>query len=204
MDVGEFSCDFCNFVCRKAESDLFFRHLIKFHSNEPNFIVYCATCPRSFKKVNSLQKHYYREHKNVEHEDLSNVDRYHAEDQRNPGSEDEYDEDKARKEFQHHVAKFLLGAKEKAKLTQTALDMVKDSTKNLLTEYFDIVKKALSSKLSESIGEEFHFTRDMDELFSAERIFQGLDSVYDQRAYNKQNFNLIVSPATNCDTVRCF
>ena len=126
MDQGEFSCDFCNFVCCKAESDLSFKHLIKYHSNEPKFIVYCATCPRSFKKVNSLQKHYYREHRNVEHEDL------------------EYDEDKAGQEFQHHVAKFLLGAREQAKLTQTALDMVKDSTKNLLTKYFDIVKKALS------------------------------------------------------------
>jgi hypothetical protein len=196
MDQGEFSCDFCNFVCRKAESDLFFKHLIKYHSNEPNFIVYCATCPRSFKKVNSLQKHYYREHRNVEHEDLCGVNGFHAEDQRNSGIEDEYDENKAREEFQHHVAKFLLGAREQAKLTQTALDMVKDSTKNLLTEYFDIVKKALSSKLNEAIGEQFQFTRDMDELFSAERIFQGLDSEYAQRAYYKQNFNLLVSFVT--------
>ena len=189
-DHGEFSCDFCNFVCRKAESDLFFKHLIKFHSNEPNFIVYCASCPRSFKKVNSLQKHHYREHKNVENEQLFGGDAY-GED--NPGNEEIYDHDVAQKEFQHHVAKFLLGAREQAKLTQTALDMVKDSTKNLLSEYFDIVKKSLSAKLNESIGEEFQFTRDMDELFAAERIFDGLDSEYEQRAYYMQNFNLVVS-----------
>jgi hypothetical protein len=45
--------------------------------------------------------------------------------------------------------------------------MVKDSTKNLLSEYFDIVKKSLSAKLTESMGEEFQFAPDMDELFSA-------------------------------------
>ena len=71
--------------------------------------------------------------------------------------------------------------------------MVKDSTKNLLSEYFDIVKKSLSAKLTESTGEEFEFTRDMDELFSAERIFEGLDSEYEQRTYYMENFNLIVS-----------
>jgi hypothetical protein len=158
--------------------------------NEPNFTVYCASCPRSFKKVNSLQKHYYREHRNVEHEQPCDGD---ADTEDNPESEDIYDHDIAQKEFQHHVAKFLLAAREQAKLTQTALDMVKDSTKNLLSEYFDIVKKSLSAKLTESMGEEFQFTHDMDELFSAQRIFEGLDSEYEQRAYYMQNFNLIVS-----------
>ena len=137
-DCGELTCDFCNFVCREGESDLFFKHLIKFHSNEPNFIVYCASCPRSFRKVNSLQKHYYREHKNVEQEIIWGEGAYR---EHEPGTEDTYDHDVAQKEFQHHVAKFLLSAREQAKLTQTALNMVKDSTKNLLSEYFDIVKK---------------------------------------------------------------
>ena len=43
------------------------------------------------------------------------------------------------------------------------------------------------------MGEEFQFTRDMDELFSVEEIFSGLESEYEQRAYYKKNLNLIVS-----------
>ena len=176
-------------MCRRTESDSFFKHLTKFHSNEPNFIVYCARCPRSFKKVNSLQKHYYRDHKSLEEEELPCAAGLNRNDVRNL---EEYDENTAREGFQHHVAKFLLGAREQAKLTQTALDTVKDSTKNLLSEYLDIVKKALSSKLNGYIGEEFQFTHDMDELFSVDQFFDGLDSAYEQRAYYKKNFNLVV------------
>ena len=29
------------------------------------FPIYCASCPRSIKKVRSLQKHYFRQHKTV-------------------------------------------------------------------------------------------------------------------------------------------
>ena len=115
------------------------------------------------------------------------------EQERDPRVVEEYDERTARKEFQHHVAKFMLGAREQAKLTQTALDMVKDSTKNLLSKYFDIVKKSLNAKLNGRMGEEFQFTRDMDELFCVEEIFSSLESEYEQRAYYKKNFNLIVS-----------
>lgn len=41
-------------------------HLIKFHSNEPNFQVYCGSITRSFAKINILQKHFYREHNVLE------------------------------------------------------------------------------------------------------------------------------------------
>lgn len=166
--------------------------LARFHSNEPNFTLYCASCPQSFKSVNSLQKHYYREHKLLEEHGENCSDE--EENDNTDNLDYEYDEEVARHNFQRHVAKFLLGAREQAKLTQGAFDMVKDSTKNLLCEYFDIVKKNLSAKLSDFIGEEFQFTHDMDELFSAdERVFDGLNSEYEQRSYYLQNFNLVVS-----------
>ena len=37
--------------------------------NEPNFLVYCSNCGRSFSKVNSLQRHYNREHKETDDAD---------------------------------------------------------------------------------------------------------------------------------------
>ena len=37
-DRHRLSCEYCNYTCRVNESDYFFKHLIKFHSNEPNFV----------------------------------------------------------------------------------------------------------------------------------------------------------------------
>lgn len=47
-------------------------------------------------------------------------------------AEEDFDEVTARSDLQRHAAKFLLRTKEDGKITQTALDMVKDSTKALL------------------------------------------------------------------------
>ena len=76
------------------------------------------------------------------------------------------------------------------KITQTALDMVKDSTKALLGEYLDVVKKSLTVKLKDSIGHDFEFSQDMDDLFAADSVFTGRDSEREQRSfylYNKAN-----------------
>ena len=95
--------------------------------------------------------------------------------------------------MQRHVAKFLLCAREKTRVTQTALDLVKDSTKNLLNEYFDTVKKALVQKISGEIGQEFQLTQDMDNLFEVDKVFEGLNKARQQQNYYLKNFNLLVS-----------
>jgi hypothetical protein len=111
-DLNDFRCDYCNFVCCSADSTLFFAHLVKFHSNEPNFWVYCRCCPRSFKKVNTLQKHYTRKHKNLELGQEPNLGE--------EGTE-EFEERAAQSDLQCHAAKFLLCAKAQGKLTQSAV-----------------------------------------------------------------------------------
>lgn len=189
------SCEYCNYSCHVNESDHFFKHLIKFHSNEPNFLVYCSNCGRSFSKVNSLQRHYNREHVHKEVADRAPVDEV------DPGidyvqeesAEEDFDEVTARSDLQRHAAKFLLRTKEDGKITQTALDMVKDSTKALLGEYLDVVKKSLMAKLKDSIGHDFEFSQDMDDLFVADDVFSGLDSEREQRSFFLENFNLVVS-----------
>lgn len=70
--------------------------------------------------------------------------------------------------------------------------MVRNSTKVLFTEYLEVVKKALTAKLRENIGDEFEFSQDMDELFDTNGMFAGLDSEHEQRAYYLGNFNLVV------------
>ena len=155
-----FSCDYCNFSCEN--SSRFFKHLVHFHSNEPNFKVYCRNCPRSFTKVNSLQKHFYRDHRHVNdnnHDDNSDFD----DDPNDSNGLENCDQNREQengiettsKDLTHHVAKFLLCVKEKGRVTQSALDMVKDSTKNLLDEYFNMVKNVLVTKLQSEVGQQF-------------------------------------------------
>jgi hypothetical protein len=38
----------------------------------------------------------------------------------------------------------------------------------------------------------FQFSQDMEELFSSDDVFNGLDSAYEQRSYFLKNFNLVV------------
>lgn len=192
-DRQQLSCEYCNYSCRVNESDNYFKHLVKFHSNEPNFLVYCSNCGRSFSKVNSLQRHYTREHKDQdtcadEFEPAGIDDDAVCEE----NVEQEFDEDRARSDLRRQATKYLLRAREDAKITQTALDMVKDSTKALLGEYLDVVKKSLTVKLKDSIGHDFEFSQDMDDLFVADNVFTGLNSEREQRSFYLENFNLVV------------
>ena len=166
-DRQRLSCEYCNYSCRVNESDNFFKHLIKFHSNEPNFLIYCSNY--------GLQRHYNREHKETCADEVEPAgiddDSVYGE-----NVEEEFDEDRARSDLRRQAAKFLLRAREDAKITQRALDMVKDSTKALLGEYLDVVKKSLTAKLKDSIGHDFEFSQDMDDLFVADNVFTGLDT----------------------------
>lgn len=185
-----FSCDYCNFVCRGVESRRFFDHLARFHSNELNFKVFCVSCPRSFTKINSLQKHFYRQHNILEVQEQPDDINFGGDGNE---FEENFEEETARSDMKYHAAKFLLCAKAKGNLTQSTLEMVKDSTKNLLSEYLDMVKKSLATKITDTIGHEFEFTQDMDELFSTERVFEGLNSQHEQKSFFLRNFNMVVS-----------
>lgn len=58
---------------------------------------------------------------------------------------------------------------------QIVLDMVKDLIKVLFGEYLDVVKKLLIVKLKDSIGYDFEFFQDMDDLFVVDNVFIGLN-----------------------------
>lgn len=192
--MATFDCSYCNFSCRQRDQESqFFKHLINFHSNEPNFQVYCnhVDCNRSFKTIRALQKHWQRQHAGKNNElDLQEGD---LEPQPNPElAEDQFDERSARKQLQLHAAKFLLATKESAAVSQTALDKVKDSTKALVSEYLDIIKHTLVAKIRD-VQHDFQFSEDMDKLFDADSLYDGLETEHQQNAYYLKNFNLVVS-----------
>ena len=141
-------------ISRSVESIRFFQHLERFHCNEPSFKVLCKCCPKSFTKINSLQRHYCREHKILHVEEVINV-----QDEGNGNMfEENLEEETARSDMQHHAAKFHLRAKGKGKLTQSALEMVEDSTKNLFGRYLCIVKISLVAKITGNFGQELELT----------------------------------------------
>lgn len=190
--MARFQCSFCNFSCpQKDQESQFFRHLLNFHSNEPNFQIFCnhTDCNRTFTKIRALQKHWLREHGNNLDEDI-NDDEVHLEIE--PDVEDEFNEESARRQLQFHTAKFLLATKEGAGITQTTLDSVKQSSETLIGEYFDIVKKVLVAKIRD-VHQDFEFSQDMEDLFDSKNLFDGLETEHRQRAYYLNHFNLVVS-----------
>jgi hypothetical protein len=190
----EFYCDFCNFSCKTPAYKRFFKHLFHFHSNEPNFKVYCRYCCRSFTKVNSLRKHFQREHQDII-DYFNDKPEFNLKDSGNFSDENEEDNletETASENLKHHVGKCLLCGKEMGESTQNALDMVKDSPKNLLNKYFSIVKQTLVDKIRDETGTQFEFSQDMDELFEVDKVFEGLNTEYQQQLYYKEKFNLVV------------
>ena len=189
MEEGQILCNYCNFVCNGDQVKMFFKHLVQCHSNLPNFKVYCVSCPQSFTKVNSLQKHYYRHHRDQPEQPVDDGAGKITTAQQALGG---FKEVNAREALKRNSAKFLLCAKEEGKLSQTALEIVMSSTTNLVDEYLDIVNISLLSKLADD-HQEIRLTEDMVQLFSADNLFDGLANEYQQKSYYQQNFNLVVS-----------
>lgn len=185
-----FICDFCSYQCQNRDN--YFRHLSRFHSNEPHFVVYCGKegCGQSFRKIDSLRKHFYRRHKETADaaEEIGN----HEDNQDDNNDDDCFNEEEAVQNLQRSAAKFLLQVKTEGKISGAAIKTVQSSTKALLNECMDALKKKLLAQLQEGNGE-FQFTQQMKESFKVDGFFSGLETDYQQNNYYKENFNLVVS-----------
>ncbi len=190
--MATLECQHCNFTCRRDQETVYFKHIVHFHSNEPNFLIYCnhSDYNRSFKNIKALQKHWLRQHNHTCTADENDIN--DVLDQ--PNSQDNaQDVDTAKENLKCHAAKFLLATKEGSGVSQSVLNSVKDSTKALVGEYLDIVKKTLVAKIRQEYHHEFEFSADMDALFEADGLYSGLETEYQQNSYYKKNFNLVVS-----------
>ena len=61
--VSVLLCNFCDLRCYEDRSLL--KHIRNVHGNDPNFVVYCNKCGRSYKKWSYLKKHLHREHSSM-------------------------------------------------------------------------------------------------------------------------------------------
>ena len=185
------SCSYCNF--NSSNSEEYLKHVVRFHQHEPNFLLYCSLpgCGRSFTKINSLQKHFSREHI-LEEPENENPGETEGNDDGDDIVLPDFDNENAKQEMQAYAARFLLGIKEGARVSQSALQSIKLSTSSLAGQYLDIVKNALLAKIKER-DQDFSFTPEMNTLFSAENMFEGLETEYQERAFYKEHFDLVVS-----------
>ena len=99
--------------------------------------------------------------------------------------------------LQKSTALFLLGLKEKHKLTQAAVQSVVEGVTSLLQQQLDILHTQVCSRLTEA---GVTMLPGLDALFSEDganaRPFLGLETQHQQLKYYKTHFNFIVSTCT--------
>ena len=99
--------------------------------------------------------------------------------------------------LQRPTALFLLGLKEKHKLTQAAVQSVVDGVTSLLQQRLDILHMQVHSKLTEAGVPSMP---ELDALFSEDGVnghpFLGLETQHQQQKYYRDHFNFIVSAYT--------
>lgn len=52
------NCPMCSYIASHEKQLL--RHVCQIHEHDPNFLIYCSKCSRSFTKLESFQKHKLR------------------------------------------------------------------------------------------------------------------------------------------------
>ena len=207
-------CPLCHYDrTSKLNLDLpnFLKHIKLFHAHQPSFSITCGLggCLRTFRNFRTFRDHVYATHSGD-----TNLTNHSASDHGSDGNlvsgRDSYSSDEDREDsndgehgsagssseaLQKSSALFLLGLKEKHKLTQVAMQGVVEGVTSLMQGHLlalhSNVQKQLSlSGVSPVIG-------DLDALFSEDgcfgRPFLGLETQHQQLSYYCNHFNLIVS-----------
>ena len=190
----------------------FLKHVKLFHAHQAGFKITCGIngCQRSFTNFRTFQDHVSALHRYQL--DPSNTtpasDTCLGNDGVEDGSSDSDDNvggvdgSEAREVcsqdlLQKPTALFLLGLKEKHKLTQAAIQGVVEGVTSLFQQRLDILHTQVCSKLTEAGVTSFS---GLDALFSEDRAntrpFLGLETQHQKLKYYKTHFKFIVSTCT--------
>ena len=90
------------------------------------------------------------------------------------------------------AGKFLLGLKERYRLSQAAVDFTVGAVNQIISIVYEDLKKNVTQSLN---GMGVAIT-DIDHLFNPEDIFDGLETEYQQTKFYKDHFGLVV--CNNC------
>ena len=174
-------------------------HVCSIHRYDPNFIVYCTSCLRSFTKWDSFRKHMYRGCKGIEptpgnKETVSQVEIFEHMPEMTDGGGDLLSKEVVPTDvpLKWHAATFILSIREHHLLPQVAVDTVVSSTTSLMSN----VLGDILHDLRESLPIEAVETLDRkaeDGLFNASHLFEGLSTPYLQKKFFKEHCHLVVS-----------
>lgn len=181
-----------------ANKDALIDHVCKIHRHDPNFLVYCSNCLRSYRKWDSYRKHLSRgcglntsctdQLINLPPPVDSNSDVDPMTDI-NSGSPLERETNEVQAVSQKwHEAAFILTIKEKYAVSQTAIDHTLFSVNELISSVLKVVLGQLKGKLSVESME--IITQVLKDAFP---LFSGLSTAYLQQKFFKETFNVIVS-----------
>lgn len=177
----------------------FIKHIKLFHSHQPDFSITCGLngCLRKF--TNFIT---FRNHISIYHSNDVNVSHCLPDDGNGDGNGDAFDESYevdatsniSAEDLKKASAKFLLGLKEKHRLTEVAVQGVVKG----VTQLFQCYLSALYNKVRETVKDDIpaavlldlekEFT---DGLYS--QPFGGLETPFKQIQFYRTYFNLIVS-----------
>lgn len=180
----------------------FLKHVQLFHSHQPSFSITCGIsgCLRHFKNFRVFRNHVYAFHSgdpNISNEPASN----HEDDDNgsvespvvtSSGSNSSESTATSIEDLQRHTALFLLGLKEKYKLTQAAIEGVIEGVTGLIQYQLSL----LHSQVCENLQKNQMSPDCINHLFSDVgpfgRPFSGLETKHQQMKYYATHFDYIV------------
>ena len=195
------SCQLCSYFASNEEQLL--RHVCQIHEHDPNFLIYCSTCSRSFTKLDSFKKHKSRSSECSYKEDqpsLTPPALSTAPDHNNGMSPTSNCDGGDSSSFvlaprpqstKWRAATFILGIKEKHLISQAAVDTVLLSTTSLVNGLLQDVVTGLREELPEG-GKEVLDKKIREGSFDLQP-FRGLETAYLQGKYFRECFELVVS-----------
>ena len=188
------NCPMCSYIASHEEQLL--RHVCQIHKHDPNFLIYCSKCSRSFTKLELFRKHKLRSSQ------CSNVT--FAKTPTSPGPSDDmsatnYDSEESLASsvvprglsMKWRAATYIMEIKEKHLLSQAAVDTVISSTTSLVN---GLLQGALA-ELREELPEDAKKVLDQKAQEGSFDLqpFSGLETAYLQNKYFRECFKLVVS-----------
>ena len=175
------------------------KHIELFHSHEPSFRITCGIdgCLRSFHNFKVFRNHTYASHgansararQNSEHA----VDSDHDEDSIEDSEGNTGESIITSEQLQMMSATFLMGTKEKYKLSQVALQGIIEGVTSLMQGRLSALHTQIRGIMSTSTTS---MKEDVDVLFSEQHEFSypfsGLETQHQQLKFYRNHFNFIV------------
>ena len=168
----EHRCSMCPFFSKSQI--MLLKHLNKQHKYSKKYIIHCCSkgCGRSFKSYSTFRKHCWRKHKKEldEEEELGCDENL---------TDEETDRDSVKtgnkvSQRQLDEATYLLNLKVGCRISQTAVDQIVISTKDLLSERLSAVREAVQGQVPDLSFLEGVLKND---------LFEGLETKYLQEKF---------------------